>query len=125
MHEHEKTGRDTDKKNAEKGRKRGHFSIYATIMEDHHYDKNELFQAAFEQAPGIDPPMLVSLENQMFGFQGDNYLETGRISEEDKVPMYVLSNESGMLGAYSVQICESADVFWVESAWGCHESREG
>lgn len=74
-------------------------TVTRAFMEDHHYDKNELFQAAFEQAPRIDPPMLVSLENQLFGFQGDNYLETGRISEEDKVPMYVLSNESGMLGA--------------------------
>ena len=74
-------------------------TITRTFMEDNHYDMNEMFQAAFKQASKTDPPLLVSLENQMFGFQGDNYLETGRISDEDKVPMFVLSNESGMLGA--------------------------
>ena len=74
-------------------------TITRAFAEKNDIDMNELFSAALEKAPKVDPPLLVSMENQMFGFQGDNYLETGRISDEDKVPMYVLSNESGMLGA--------------------------
>lgn len=74
-------------------------TVTRTFAEKNDIDMKELFAAAMEHAPKVDPPQLISMENQMFGFLGDNYLETGRISEEDKVPMYVLSNESGMLGA--------------------------
>ena len=74
-------------------------TITKAFAEQNGIDMKEMFAAALEKAPKTDPPLLISMENQMFGFQGDNYLETGRISDEDKVPMYVLSNESGMLGA--------------------------
>lgn len=74
-------------------------TVTRAFAEQNGIDMKELFAAAMEQAPKVDPPLLISMENQMFGFMGDNYLETGRISDEDKVPMYVLSNESGMFGA--------------------------
>lgn len=74
-------------------------TITKAFAEQNGIDMKEMFAAVLEKAPKTDPPLLISMENQMFGFQGDNYLETGRISDEDKVPMYVLSNESGMLGA--------------------------
>ena len=63
------------------------------------FDVNELFAIAMENAPNVDPPRLLTIKDQIFGGPGMNYLETGRIGEEDKAPMYVLSNKSSMLGA--------------------------
>lgn len=68
-------------------------------MEENCYDKEKIFARAFENAPKTDPPTLITMECQMFGIDGTDYLKAGPISDRDKVPMYVLSNESGLLGA--------------------------
>ena len=74
-------------------------TITRAFAERNSCDMNEVFQAAMERAPEIDPPVLSSMESQLFGFDRENILDEGMIRDGEKSPMYVLTNESGMLGA--------------------------
>ncbi len=71
------------------------------LMERQGYDKAALFEGAMQTAPYVDPPTFTSMGANLFG-QGEqgNLLDNDDpLKEENKEPMYVLSNESGMFGA--------------------------
>lgn len=75
-------------------------TITQDMLEHENYDKRELFVAAMENAPNIDPPILVDMNQALFSREGNNLMvREGQIERDDISPMYVLSNESGMLGS--------------------------
>jgi hypothetical protein len=76
-------------------------TITKDMVEKFGYDKREIFDQALNNVWDVDPPVLVDMEGQLMGNGDDRNLLNyyGRIDEKDKSSMYVLSNESGVLGA--------------------------
>ena len=76
-------------------------TITREILEKNGYDKKLLFTAAMRDAWEHDPPVMMDMSGQLLGVHGlVNRLEcSGPISDQEKSNMYVLSNESGVLGA--------------------------
>lgn len=76
-------------------------TVTKDMMAEHSYDKKELFMAALADAEKIKPPIMVDMAGKLFGTNGDSNLlqMDDQISAEDKSNMYILSNESGVLGA--------------------------
>lgn len=76
-------------------------TITKDMVEKFGYDRKEIFDHALENVWDVDPPVLVDMEGQLMGSgDGRNLLSyDGRIEDKDKSAMYVLSNESGVLGA--------------------------
>lgn len=75
-------------------------TVTQNMLEDQNYDKRELFVAAMDNARVIDPPVLVDMGQAMFGSSVENLmLRNEQIPAEEVEQMYVLTNESGTLGA--------------------------
>ena len=59
-----------------------------------------LFTEAIKNSPNVDPPVLVDMTNALFAPERINLLDRDEpIAPEDLGGMYVLTNESGTLGA--------------------------
>lgn len=76
-------------------------TVTKDMMAEHNYDKKELFMAALENAEKGEPPVMVDMEGKLFGRSGDSNIlaEDAPIAEDQKSNMYILSNESGLMGA--------------------------
>lgn len=76
-------------------------TVTRQMMENYQYDKTEVFRQAMMSARSVDPPTMVSMGGRLFEAQvSSNMLsDNSRVSDGDKEPMYVLSNESGVYGA--------------------------
>jgi len=73
-------------------------TITKDMMEKYGYDKRQLFLDGLKNVQNVDPPVMMDMQQNVFGLGADNVLdkETGAI---EKSNMYVLSNKSGVLGA--------------------------
>ena len=70
------------------------------VLESLGVDKDQLFADAMASAVIYDPPVLTDMSNALFSPERINLLEMGEpIAPEEVGGMYVLTNESGSLGA--------------------------
>lgn len=75
-------------------------TVTQSMLESQGYDKQELFAAAMENAKIIDPPILVDMNQALFTHDAENLmLRDTPLEAHADAKMYVLSNESGMLGS--------------------------
>ncbi len=75
-------------------------TINQNLMEENHYDKNEMFKAALENSQEKNPVIMTSIMDQLFGEGDKNLMDMdGIIPEESKDNMYVISTHEGLLGA--------------------------
>lgn len=75
-------------------------TVTQSMLESQGYDKQELFVAAMDNARLIDPPILVDMNQALFTRDAENLmLRENPIEASENAKMYVLSNESGMLGS--------------------------
>lgn len=70
------------------------------LEQENNYDRKEIFKAAIENSQIMDPVVMNTMMDQLFGDSDKNLLDIeGIIPENSKDHMYVLSNKEGMLGA--------------------------
>lgn len=75
-------------------------TVTQSMLESQGYDKQELFVTAMENARVIDPPILVDMNQALFTHDAENLmLRDVPLEAHEDAKMYVLSNESGMLGS--------------------------
>ena len=75
-------------------------TVTRNMLESQGYDKQELFLTAMENAKIIDPPILVDMNQALFTHDAENLmLRDAPLEAHEDAKMYVLSNESGMLGS--------------------------
>jgi hypothetical protein len=79
-------------------------TITRDMLEKQGYDKKELFENAMKDAWEHEPPVLMDMNSQLFGFfDRRNLLDDGvTIGEDEKSRMYVLSNKDSVLGASTI-----------------------
>ena len=75
-------------------------AVNRSLLESMEIDSGTLFVEAIKNSPNVDPPVLIDMSNALFEPERVNLLErTEPIAPEDLGGMYVLTNESGTLGA--------------------------
>lgn len=76
-------------------------TVNKEMMAENNYDKKQMFTAALADAEKIEPPVMVDMAGKLFGANGHTNVLTdaAAITPEDKSDMYILSNQSGVLGA--------------------------
>ena len=75
-------------------------TVNKEMMAENNYDKKQMFTAALADAEKIEPPVMVDMAGKLFGANGHTNVLTdaAAITPEDKSDMYILSNQSGVLG---------------------------
>lgn len=76
-------------------------TITKDMLEKNGYDKRELFTTAMRKSWQLEPPVLSAMSGKLFELTGSNNIlkQQDPIPEGSKEQIYVLSNESGVLGA--------------------------
>lgn len=75
-------------------------TVTQSMLEAQKLDKRELFIVAMENAQKIDPPVLVDMSQALFGGENENLmLRKEPLDPGDVSNMFVLTNDSGALGA--------------------------
>ncbi len=75
-------------------------TVAREMAEKNDYDVDALFDHAMKSFVKLEPPVLADMAGAIFGGEKVNYLAFGeRLYPDEKQLMYVLSNDTGVLGA--------------------------